>query len=140
MATDYLRQAWNILVVDDIQVHRYLMASGLTRRNPFMQVTETCSVGEAIAALSTPGARYDAIVSDWNMPEQGGEELLRWIRARRVFDRVPFVMISANTDSEDIIQAFMALGVDGYVVKPFKSEDLYRKIQSAIDSRLSKAQ
>lgn len=135
MATNYLEEAWNILVVDDIQVHRYLMANGLTRHNPFIKVTETSSVVEAIAALSIPGARYDAVVSDWNMPNHDGSELVKWMRARPVFERVPFVMISVNTESEDIIQAFMDLGVDAYVVKPFRLDDLQRKIRAAIEAR-----
>jgi CheY-like chemotaxis protein len=128
---DYSRQL-RVLVVDDVAVHRMLLMSGLNRLNPFMKVDEACSGSEAIAKLE--GAeRYNAVVCDWLMPNGSGEDLLRWMRARPHFKRVPFIMFSGKTDSQEIIKAFMELGVDGYVVKPFTPRDVYQKVVDSID-------
>jgi CheY-like chemotaxis protein len=135
MTVDYDKDTWKILVVDDVQVHRFLMTSGLGRINPCLQISEACNFSEATAMLSE-GA-FDVVVSDWNMPTGGGGggELVKWMRARPHFCRVPFVMISGNAQNDDIISAFMELGVDAYVVKPFTAQDLYSKIKFAVEKR-----
>ncbi len=135
MNIDYLNEAWKILIVDDVQVHRFLMKSGLGRINPLMEITEAKSCAEATTLLEQ--GKYDAVVSDWNMPGGDGSQLLAWMRQRPHFRRVPFVMISGNRDSEDIIDAFMKLRVDAYVVKPFTPQDFYTKIKLAIENRRS---
>ena len=122
-----------ILVVDDVEVHRFMMNSFLSKINPFMTIEQASTVDQAIAKLSD--GHFDAVVSDWNLPGQNGEVLLKWMRARANFNRVPFIMVSSNTDNQDIIHAFMALGVDAYVTKPFKAQDLYGKITAAYDKR-----
>jgi CheY-like chemotaxis protein len=123
----------NILLVDDVQVHRYLMSSGIARINPFVEIDQATSLEEAINKLSN--GTYNVVVSDWSMAGGGGDELVQWMRARANFRRVPFIMISSHTGHESIIHAFMELEVDGYVVKPFTPQDLYRKIVVAFDKR-----
>jgi CheY-like chemotaxis protein len=130
MAVDYAKDL-KILVVDDVQVHRYLMTSGIARLNPFVKIDEATSLDEAITKLSN--SQYNVVISDWNMAGGGGDELVKWMRSRANFRRVPFIMISGNTDNEDIIRAFMELGVDAYVVKPFTPQDLYQKMTAAFD-------
>ena len=125
MEVDYDKEL-SVLLVDDVQVHIHLMESGLRRINPFIEIDHATSLHEAQAKLGTN--RYNVVVSDWNMPGGGGDELVRWMRARIHFKRIPFVMISGNTDNKDIIHAFMELGVNAYVVKPFTPQDLYQKI------------
>lgn len=132
MEIDYAREL-KVLVVDDVRVHRYLMTSGINRVNPFIQIDQATNLDEAIAKLSN--GKYDIVVSDWNMAGGGGDALVKWMRERANFRRVPFVMISGNADNEDIIHAFMELGVDAYIVKPFTSSDLYQKIITAFDKR-----
>lgn len=132
MEIDFDNDKWRVLVVDDVQVHRFIVGSGLKRLNPYLKVTEAAGVEEAISLLSESGNRFDIVISDWNMPGAGGEELLRWMRKRPAFKRVPFLMISGNTDNEDIIKAFMELGVDAYVTKPFTPDDLYAKAKQAL--------
>ena len=122
-----------VLIVDDVEVHRVMMNTFLSKINPFMTIDQASSVPEAIATLSD--GHFDAVVSDWNLPGQGGEVLLKWMRARANFNRVPFIMVSSNTDNQDIIHAFMTFGVDAYVTKPFKAQDLYEKITTAYDKR-----
>jgi CheY-like chemotaxis protein len=133
MTIDYIKESWSILIVDDVQVHRFLMKSGLERVNPCLKITEAKSCAEATALLDD--GKYDAVVSDWNMPSGDGGLLAKWMRQRPHYKRVPFIMISSNQESEDIISAFMELGVDGYVVKPFTPHDFYAKIKLAIENR-----
>lgn len=132
MDIDYSKKL-HILLVDDVQVHRFLMASGLNRINPFIKTDQASSVEQAIELLST--GEYDAVISDWNMPGDGGAELVKWMRARTHFRRVPFIMISGNNSNQDIIAAFMQLQVDAYVVKPFTPQDLYEKMTAALEKR-----
>jgi CheY-like chemotaxis protein len=122
-----------VLIVDDVEVHRVMMDTFLRKINPFLTVEDASSVHEAIQKLGE--GKFDAVVSDWNLPERGGDALLKWMRARPNFNRVPFIMVSGNTESEDIIHAFMELGVDAYVTKPFNARDLYEKIVNAYEKR-----
>ena len=110
-----------------------LMMSFLTQVNPFVTVDQASSVVEAVSKLNS--GKFNAVVSDWNLPDHGGDALIKWMRARANFNRVPFVMVSANTENEEIIHAFMKFGVDGYVTKPFKAKDLYAKVVAAFDKR-----
>jgi CheY-like chemotaxis protein len=132
MTIDYLRPL-NILVVDDVDVHRFLMVKGLQRLNPCITINEATSVSQAVEKLES--GTFNVVISDWSMPGGGGNELVKWMRQRVHFERVPFIMISSNSDQEDIIQAFMRLGIDAYVTKPFKPNDLYQKVIAALDSR-----
>lgn len=121
-----------LLIVDDVAVHRMLLLSGLKRLNPFMEVDEAVSGNQAIAKLEG-SQHYDAVVCDWMMPDGNGEDLLRWMRARPHFKRVPFIMLSGKSDNLEIIKAFMELGVDGYVVKPFMPRDVYQQVVDVIN-------
>ena len=132
MDIDYTKNL-RVLLVDDVQVHRFLMAGGLNRVNPFIKTDQASSMEQATELLS--GNEYDAVISDWNMPGGGGPELVKWMRSRVHFRRVPFIMISSNSGNEDIIDAFMQHQVDAYVVKPFQARDLYDKMIAAIEKR-----
>lgn len=123
----------NVLVVDDVELHREMMKSFLLRVNPFITVDQAATVPNAIDKLNS--GKFNVVVSDWNIPDHGGDTLLKWMRARANFSRVPFIMISGNTDNEDIIHAFMELGVDAYVTKPFQARDLYDKVIAAYQKR-----
>ena len=90
---------------------------------------------QAKERMSKPGAIFQVVISDWNMPDGGGAELVRWMRSMAAYKRVPFVMISGNDEQEKIIQAFMDLGVDAYVVKPFTPASLYEKAIKAIEKK-----
>ena len=122
-----------VLVVDDVEVHRVMMNSFLSKINPCITIEQASSVAQAIGTLSD--GHFDAVISDWNLPGQSGDVLVKWMRARANFNRVPFIMVSSNTDNQDIIHAFMSFGVDAYVTKPFKAQDLYEKMTAAYDKR-----
>jgi two-component system, sensor histidine kinase and response regulator len=122
-----------ILIVDDVEVHIVMMSAFLSKINPFITIEQASTVAVAIEKLSH--GHFDAVVSDWNLPGQSGDVLLKWMRAHTHFNRVPFIMVSGNVDNDDIIHAFMDLGVDAYVTKPFKAQDLYNKVVAAYDKR-----
>jgi CheY-like chemotaxis protein len=124
-----------LLVVDDMAVHRILLVSGLGRINPLLTVEEAGSSSEAMEKLGGT-KRYDAVICDWLMPDGGGEDLLRWMRARPDFRRVPFIMVSSS--AQEVIEAFSGLDADDYVVKPFMPQDVYWKVVNAIDRMAGK--
>jgi len=134
MDIDYDKKL-KILLIDDIKVHRFLMISGMSRINPFLVMDEASSVVEAIAKLSDNN-QYNAVLCDWLMPDGGGEELIAWMRMRPHFQHVPFIMVSGKTHSQDIISAFIELGVDAYVMKPAAPKKLYETMVIAIRKKL----
>lgn len=119
-----------ILVIDDVKVHLSLMRAGLRRIDPFMIVDLVESIEEAQTSLAEN--TYDAVICDWMMPQGRGHELLQWMRKRPHFAYVPFVMMSARDENDDVIKAFVEFGVDDYVVKPFTPEVVYQKVTAAI--------
>jgi two-component system, OmpR family, phosphate regulon response regulator PhoB len=125
--------ALRILLVDDVSVHRTLLQSGLQRLNPFLQLEVAGSVEEAREKLTGEG--FDAVVCDWKMPGEGGDSLLGWMRQRPAFKYVPFIMNSTQTARQEIILAFVGLGVDDYVTKPFTPASVYEKILRAVDKK-----
>jgi CheY-like chemotaxis protein len=132
-ATGENMPAFRILLVDDVSVHRTLLQSGLLRLNPFLQLEVAGSVEEAREKLTSE--RFAAVVCDWKMPGEGGDGLLRWMRQRPSFKYVPFIMISSQTERQDIILAFVELGVDDYVTKPFTPAAVYEKILRAVEKK-----
>jgi CheY-like chemotaxis protein len=127
--------ALRILLVDDVSVHRTLLQSGLLRLNPFLHLEVAGSVAEAREKLT--GERFDAVVCDWKMPGEGGDSLLGWMRQRPEFKYVPFIMNSAQSERQKIILAFVELGVDDYVTKPFTPASVYEKILRAVEKKRS---
>lgn len=119
-----------LLIVDDVQVHLYLMRTGLLRIAPCMCIDLARSLNEAQASLAENA--YDAVVCDWMMPGGGGHELLQWMRKRPHYNRVPFIMMSARDGSNDVIKAFVEHGVDDYVTKPFTPDIVHQKVLAAI--------
>jgi two-component system chemotaxis response regulator CheY len=73
----------------------------------------------------------DLIISDWNMQPVTGLDLLRRVRADQNLKRIPFIMVTAESKTENVIAAKQA-GVSNYIVKPFNAETLRAKIASVI--------
>ena len=77
------------------------------------------------------GGEFDLIISDWNMPNMTGLELLNYVRTEKQIKNIPFLMITAEAQRENIIEAAKA-GVSQYIVKPFTEEALQEKIESIL--------
>jgi two-component system chemotaxis response regulator CheY len=82
--------------------------------------------------LKLAGQAIDLVVTDWNMPEMNGAELVQVLRSLPQYQEVPIVMVTTRGMQEDVITA-MKLGVNGYIIKPFTPEILGEKIKSVMN-------
>jgi len=112
------------LVVDDFSTMRRIVRN-LLKELGFTNVDEAEDGQVALHKLKTQ--HFDFIVSDWNMPNMTGIELLRAVRADAQIKGIPFLMITAEAKRENIIEAAMA-GASGYIVKPFTAATLEEKM------------
>lgn len=117
--------AIRILVVDDASFIRDMVKKHLRARIPGVEVYEAVDGSRALATIK--GQRMDLILSDWEMPNMSGEELLRAVRSATQGATTPFVMISSRGDRNHVIKAVEA-GVSDYLTKPFTPEELLRKV------------
>jgi len=118
------------LVVDDFSTMRRIVRN-LLKELGFTNVDEAEDGQVALHKLKTQP--YDFVVSDWNMPNMTGIELLKAIRADAQFKGLPFLMITAEAKRENIIEAAMA-GASGYIVKPFTAATLEEKMNKIFQS------
>jgi len=114
-----------ILVVDDFSTMRRIVRN-LLKELGFANVHEAEDGVEALAKLR--GGDFEFVVSDWNMPNMTGIDLLRAIRADAALKHLPVLMVTAEAKRENIIEAAQA-GASGYVVKPFTAATLDEKLQ-----------
>ncbi len=112
------------LVVDDFSTMRRIVRN-LLKELGFTNVDE--AEDGQIALHKLQNTSYDFVVSDWNMPNMTGIELLRAVRADANLKKLPFLMITAEAKKENIIEAATA-GASGYIVKPFTAATLDEKL------------
>jgi two-component system, chemotaxis family, chemotaxis protein CheY len=113
------------LVVDDFSTMRRIVRN-LLKELGFVNVQEAEDGVDALNKLR--GESFDFVVSDWNMPNMTGIELLRAIRADESLKHLPVLMVTAEAKKENIIEAAKA-GASGYVVKPFTAATLDEKLK-----------
>lgn len=113
------------LVVDDFSTMRRIVRN-LLKELGFTNVEEAEDGIDALAKLRA--GNFQFVVSDWNMPNMTGIELLRSIRADAALKHLPVLMVTAEAKRENIIEAAQA-GASGYVVKPFTAATLDEKLQ-----------
>ena len=118
-----------ILVVDDFATMRKVIKN-LLRQTGYQNVTEA---EDGVAALKElRSQKIDFVISDWNMPNMTGIELLRAVRADSELSSLPFLMVTAESLKENVLEAVKA-GVSNYIVKPFTAEVLSEKIEKIIE-------
>ncbi len=115
----------DVLVVDDAPTMRRIVRS-LLRELGMKNVREAEDGNAALESLKTKKA--DLVVSDWNMPNMSGIELLKAIRGDGGLKDLPVLMITAEAKKENIMAAVQA-GVNNYIVKPFNAQTLQEKIE-----------
>ncbi|MFA5826634.1 MAG: chemotaxis response regulator CheY [Gallionellaceae bacterium] len=115
-----------ILVVDDFSTMRRIVRN-LLKELGFANVSEAEDGVDALNKLRSEG-NFEFVVSDWNMPNMTGIELLRNIRADAALKHLPVLMVTAEAKRENIIEAAQA-GASGYVVKPFTAATLDEKLK-----------
>jgi len=113
------------LVVDDFSTMRRIVRN-LLKELGFTNVQEAEDGVDALGKLR--GGDFDFVVSDWNMPNMTGIDLLRAIRADATLKHLPVLMVTAEAKRENIIEAAQA-GASGYVVKPFTAGTLDEKLK-----------
>ncbi len=118
-----------ILVVDDFSTMRRIVKNVLKQLG-FENVEEAEDGGQAYSKLQN-GA-FEFVVSDWNMPNVDGLEMLKKIRADAQLKDMPVLMVTAEAEKEKVIEAIKA-GVNNYVVKPFTAEILKEKMDKIFD-------
>jgi two-component system chemotaxis response regulator CheY len=118
-----------ILVVDDFSTMRRIIKN-ILRQLGFNNIIEADDGSTAWETLNKD--KIDFIISDWNMPKMPGIELLRKVRSSEEFANLPFLMVTAEAQQENIIEAVQAK-VSNYIVKPFTAETLGQKIDKIFD-------
>jgi two-component system, chemotaxis family, chemotaxis protein CheY len=114
-----------ILVVDDFQTMRRIIKNYL-RQLGFNNVEEAEDGDVALEKLND--SQFDFVITDWNMPKMTGIDLLKKIRSENNFKNIPVLIITAEAEKENVVQAAQA-GVNDYIVKPFTPEVLQNKIE-----------
>ena len=118
-----------ILVVDDFSTMRRIVRN-LLKELGFANVEEAEDGAVALQKLQEGG--FDFVVTDWNMPNIDGLQLLQAIRSNPALSHLPVLMITAEAKKENIIAAAQA-GASGYIVKPFTAATLAEKLQKIFD-------
>ncbi|MCU5784269.1 Response regulator CheY [Alcanivorax balearicus MACL04] len=119
----------SILVVDDFPTMRRIIRS-LLKELGFGNVDEAEDGQEALTKLR--GGGFQFVVSDWNMPNLDGLEMLKQIRADGDLNHLPVLMVTAEAKKENIIAAAQA-GANGYIVKPFTAVTLEEKLNKIFE-------
>lgn len=118
----------NILVVDDMLTMRKLVVKSLKELG-FTKFTEAANGADAYEKISSAPEPIQLIISDWNMPQTSGLDLLIRIRAEAKTSKLPFLMVTAEAEKGQIMEAIQA-GVSNYMVKPFTTPMLKEKLES----------
>ncbi len=119
-----INKSMRVLVVDDFSTMRKIIKN-ILRQIGFENIVEADDGSTAWEILNKDNIEF--VVSDWNMPQMTGIELLRKVRASEEYADLPFLMVTAEAQQENIIEAVQAR-VSNYIVKPFTPETLGEKI------------
>jgi two-component system chemotaxis response regulator CheY len=117
-----------ILIVEDSSTTRALIRAVIDELGDF-ETVEAASGFEALKML--PQQEYDLIITDINMPDINGLELINFVRSNARYSHMPIIIVSTERSEEDKKRG-MALGATAYVSKPFKSLELQEAIQKII--------
>ena len=115
-----------ILVVDDYNTMIRIIRN-LLRQLGFQDVDDAPDGSIALAKMHIK--RYSLVISDWNMEPMTGYELLKQVRSDPSLSSTPFIMVTAESKTENVIAAKQA-GVNNYIVKPFNADTLKNKIDA----------
>ena len=123
-----IRNSGKILLVDDSGTTRSIVRKMLIELG-FTNVDEATDGAAALTKLNDHD--YELVISDWNMEPMNGHTLLERVRSIQRLENLPFIMMTAETDEDKLIEAKFA-GVNSFISKPFSAETLRAKI-SKID-------
>jgi two-component system chemotaxis response regulator CheY len=115
-----------VLVVDDYNTMIRIIRN-LLKQIGFADIDDAADGSAALARMREK--RYGLVISDWNMEPMTGYELLKEVRADPGLSKTPFIMVTAESKTENVIAAKKA-GVNNYIVKPFNAQTLQSKIEA----------
>jgi two-component system chemotaxis response regulator CheY len=118
-----------ILVVDDMSTMRKIIKNMLSQIG-FTNITEADDGATAwpmIESAAKEEKPFEFIISDWNMPQMSGLDLLKNVRSTKGMEKLPFLMITAEAEQGNVVVAVKA-GVSNFIVKPFSPQTLKEKI------------
>jgi two-component system chemotaxis response regulator CheY len=118
----------NVLIVDDYKTMLRIIRN-LLKQLEFDNVEEATDGQEALQKLRA--GNFGLVISDWNMAPMTGLDLLKEVRADARLKNLPFIMITAESKTENVVAA-KAAGVSNYIVKPFNAETLRGKIEKVL--------
>jgi two-component system chemotaxis response regulator CheY len=119
-----------VLVVDDFATMRRIVKNVL-KQIGFTNIVEADDGTTALRVLKEN--QIDLIISDWNMPKMTGLDFLKTVRGDESTKDVPFVMVTAEAQKDNVLQAVQA-GVSNYIVKPFTADTVKEKLAKVFDS------
>ena len=132
--TEQIFSNLSVLLVED-DAFAVKIAQTVLRQLHIPYVSTARDGAEALDILNANMQRFDLIVSDWNMPEMTGLQLLKAVR--RKWANMPFIMLTGKASPEFVVQA-RENGVVAYVVKPFSPSQLSQKIQGVLQAKQAK--
>ena len=115
-----------VLIVDDYNTMVRIIRN-LLRQLGFEHIDDANDGSEALAKMQQ--RKYGLVISDWNMEGMTGFDLLQQVRANPELSATPFIMVTAESKTENVIAAKKA-GVSNYIVKPFNAQTLKSKIEA----------
>ena len=118
----------HILIVHDYKTMLRIVRN-LLKQIGFDNVEEAYDGQMALAKLQE--RKYGLVISDWNMEPMSGFELLKQVRANETMKDTPFIMVTAESKTENVVAAKQA-GVNNYIVKPFNADTLKQKLSSVL--------
>jgi len=119
------------LVVDDFSTMRRIVKN-LLQELGYANVREADDGSTALPMLQT--GDFDFVITDWNMPQMAGLDLLKAVRSDPKLKHLPVLMVTAEAKREQIVEAAQA-GVSGYVIKPFTAQTLGEKLTKILQTR-----
>ena len=118
-----------MLIVDDYATMRRILKN-IFKQLGYTRFVEADDGSTALEQLEKQ--KIDMIVSDWNMPKMSGLELLKTVRSSDEYKDIPFLMVTAEAQKKNVIDAVRA-GVSNYIVKPFTQEQITEKLEKIFE-------
>ncbi|RME63832.1 MAG: response regulator [Nitrospirae bacterium] len=119
----------NILIIDDSESTRRFVRTILEDLSEEIVVHEATTGLEALKVL--PKEDFALIVTDINMPDVNGLELINFVKKTDAFKSIPIIIISTERSEEDVKRG-LSLGADAYITKPFRPEDITEKVKNIL--------
>jgi two-component system, chemotaxis family, chemotaxis protein CheY len=114
-----------ILLVDDSDVIKRIVRSAIVQLG--IELLEASDGAEALTIIKKKYDSINLILMDWNMPKMNGFDLLSTLKANKVYQHIPVIMVTTESGKGNIVKAMQA-GAKNYILKPFETAELVKKI------------